>query len=64
MAGHRAWPDFRHEMLDILAKAAEEQAKQLNLYLLRTFFLLPYDTATDFYPQYAKRASRILEAFR
>ena len=58
------WHDFRHEMLDILSEAEKEQAKQLNLYLLRTFFLTPYDTASDFYPQFAKRAARIREAFR
>lgn len=57
------WHDFRHEMLDILSEAEEEQAKQLNLYLLKTFFLMPYETKTDFYPQFAKRAARIREAF-
>ena len=58
------WHDFRHEMLDILSEAEKEQAKQLNLYLLRTFFLTPYDTASDFCPQFAKRVARIREAFR
>ena len=49
------WHDFRHEMVDILSGAAEEQGKQLNLHLLRTFFLSPYDTASDFYPQFSER---------
>ena len=57
------WHDFRHEMLDILSEAEEEQAKQLKLYLLKTFFLMPYETKTDFYPQFAKRAARISQAF-
>ena len=57
------WHDFRHEMVDILSGATEEQGKQLNLHLLRTFFLSPYDTASDFYPQFSERMARILDAF-
>ncbi|MBO5153614.1 MAG: YkgJ family cysteine cluster protein [Eubacterium sp.] len=57
------WHDFRHEMVDILSGAEEEQAKQLNLHLLRTFFLSPYDTASDFYPQFSERTARIADAF-
>lgn len=57
------WHDFRHEMVDILSGAMEEQGKQLNLHLLRTFFLSPYDTASDFYPQFSERMARILDAF-
>lgn len=57
------WHDFRHEMLELLSDAEEEQAKQLNLYLLRTFFLTPYDTDADFYAQFAKRTARIRDAF-
>lgn len=57
------WHDFRHEMVDILSGAEEEQAKQLNLHLLRTFFLSPYDTASDFYLQFSERTARIADAF-
>lgn len=57
------WHDFRHEMVDILSGAEEEQAKQLNLHLLRTFFLSPYDTASDFYPQFSERTAQIADAF-
>lgn len=57
------WHDFRHEMLELLSDAEEEQAKQLNLYLLRTFFLTPYDTGADFYAQFAKRTARIRDVF-
>lgn len=59
-----AWHDFRREMVDILSGAEEEQAKQLNLYLLRTFFLTPYAADEDFYPQFESRILRIREAFR
>ena len=58
-----AWHDFRHAMVDILSEAEEEQAKQLNLYLLRTFFLAPYDVMGDFYEQFENRVVRIREAF-
>ena len=58
------WHDFRREMVHILAEGEEEQAKQLNLYLLRTFFLTPYDTNNDFFTQFAQRTARIRAAFR
>ena len=59
-----AWHDFRREMVEILSGAEEEQAKQLNLYLLRTFFLTPYDADENFYSQCERRMARIREAFR
>lgn len=58
------WHDFRCEMSELLSEATQEQAKQLNMHFLRTFFLSAYDTAADFYPQYAGRAARIRDAFR
>ena len=57
------WHRFRREMVEILKEAEEEQAKQLNLYLLQTFFLAPYDIEQDFYEQFAARAARIRNAF-
>ena len=54
------WHDFRREMVEILSAADEEQAKQLNLYLLRTFYLTPYDTSDDFYQQFEHRCVRLL----
>lgn len=58
------WHDFRREMVDILSGAAEDQAKQLNLYLLHIFFLNPYELESDFYTQFAGRIDRITDAFR
>lgn len=58
------WHDFRHEMLEILSEADDEQARQLNLHLLNTFFLSPYNTADEFYPQFARRIQRIRGVFR
>ena len=50
-------------MAEIVKEAQEEQAKQLNLYLLQTFFLAPYEIEQDFYEQFAVRAARIRNAF-
>lgn len=58
------WHDFRREMVNILAEGEEAQTKQLNLYLLQTFFLAPYDTTGDFFAQFAQRTARIRAAFR
>lgn len=57
------WHEFRRGMVELLSEAGDDQAKQLNLYLLRTFFLTPYDTDADFYAQFARRAARIRDAF-
>ena len=57
------WHDFRRKMVELLSTAEEEQAKQLDLSLLRTFYLTPYDTGGDFYMQFESRATRIREAF-
>ena len=50
-------------MLELLAGAEEEPAKQLNLYLLQTFYLNPYDPMQDFYGQFAQRVEWIRSAF-
>lgn len=57
------WHDFRREIVDILSEAEEEQAKQLNLFLLRTFYLAPYDLNDDFYEQFERRVTHIRNAF-
>lgn len=57
------WHAFRREMVAVLMEAASEQAKELNLYLLRTFFLQPYDELQDFYVQFEERVQRIRGAF-
>ena len=59
----KEWHDFRREMVGLLAEAQEETAKQLNLYLLQTFYLNPYDLMQDFYGQFAQRVERIRSAF-
>lgn len=59
----KEWHDFRREMVGLLAEAQEETAKQLNLYLLQTFYLNPYDPMQDFYGQFAQRVERIRSAF-
>ena len=58
-----AWHDFRRGMVELLKETPEDAAKQWNLYLLRTFFLTPYDTDEDFYSQFEQRITRIRDAF-
>ncbi|MDD6037620.1 MAG: YkgJ family cysteine cluster protein [bacterium] len=58
------WHDFRWEMVEVLAQSEdEEQKKQLNMYLLQTFFLVSYDVKKDFYEQVYARMERIRKAF-
>ena len=54
-----AWHDFRYGLLAELADGAEEQAKTINMELLRRFYLTPYDTREDFYPQFYGRCHRL-----
>ncbi len=39
---------FLKRMGELLASGSEEEQKQMNLYLLRLFFLTPYDGARIF----------------
>lgn len=39
----------------VLQSQEDEVRKQINLLVLHTFFLTPYDTARDFYEQFAER---------
>lgn len=50
------WHYFLKEMTAVLQEAEDEQlARNLNLFVLKTFFLQPYDTEKDFYEQFAAR---------
>lgn len=60
------WHYFLKHLTALIREAEEEDfAKNLNLFVLRTFFLEPYDKTEDFYPQFEarmERAERVLEA--
>lgn len=59
----KLWHDFRCEMSALIAQAQEEQGKALNMYLLREFFLSPYNTAADFYPQFQRKVEKYRALF-
>ena len=50
-------------MGELLASGNEEEQKQMNLYLLRLFFLTPYDGARDFYGQVDARIQTVNRLF-
>lgn len=50
-----AWHYFLKECEEMIAQNGEEFSKNLNLYLLRRFYLMPYDRADSFYEQFGKR---------
>ncbi len=50
------WHYFLNDMEEKVGDLEDiEMGKQLNMLLLQVFYLTPYDTAEDFYPQIAKR---------
>ena len=59
----RDWYDFRRQMGEVLAGAAEHQAQELSLRLMQNFFVACYDTEKDFYPQYENLVGRFRRAF-
>lgn len=56
------WHYLLNEVEEILA-ANEDDAfrKNLNMFVLRTFYLTPYDSGMDFYEQFEERVARFRE---
>jgi len=56
------WHYLMNEMEELIA-ANEEDAfrKNLNMFVLNTFYLAPYDKERDFYEQFAERYARFRE---
>ena len=57
------WHFFLKRMGELLVSGSEEEQKQMNLYLLRLFFLTPYDGARDFYGQVDARIQTVNQLF-
>ena len=57
------WHRFLKE-LEAFVKggATEMQVKQISLYVIQQFFMVPYDRETDFYPQFFERMKKTREA--
>lgn len=49
------WHYFLNEISELLESASEEDAKNLNLFVLNKFYLLPYDENRDFFSQFEER---------
>ncbi len=50
------WHYFLKDLQDILAARQDENlAKQVNLYVLNTFFITPFDSELDFFEQFEAR---------
>lgn len=56
-----AWHYFLEEVQQRLPGMEESQVKNANLYLLKLFFLKPYDFTAGFYPQFEERLSEARE---
>ena len=56
------WHAFRKKIEHILAEMPDEnQKKTITMFLLNTFYINPYDTEQDFYPQFYARLDRIAQ---
>ncbi len=58
-----SWHSFLEEVRRLLPAMEEAQVKNANLYLLKLFFLKPYDPFASFYPQFEERLSQAEEVF-
>ena len=54
------WHKLTEEVRDLTEKAKDDQlTKELNMYLLNTFYLTPYKKNADFYEQFEERYIRM-----
>lgn len=57
------WHDFRKKIEQILLEVTDEKKqKTIAMFLLHTFYITPYDTDVDFYPQFYDRLEKIRQA--
>ena len=53
------WHDLLEQMEEMLADSDDDEFKKnLNMALLNIFYIMPYNTKADFYPQFTERAGR------
>lgn len=53
------WHNFLESVQELLSSAQDEQlAKELNVYILNTFFIQSYGRGADFYEQFAQRLEK------
>ena len=52
------WHFFLKDLQPVLACADAEKARRISLTILQLFYLMPYQTEADFYPQFDARLAR------
>ncbi|MDK2808000.1 MAG: uncharacterized protein PWP24_734 [Clostridiales bacterium] len=58
----RKWHNLLHQVEYLVTnKLSEEEIKQVNLFLLRLFYFLPYDNEQSFYEQFDSRLNQANE---
>ena len=59
------WHDFVIELQEQLMKMTDESySKKINLFVLQSFFVEPYDMQTDFYIQFENRLAKTKTVIR
>ena len=58
-----AWHTFVREMQTLLARAEADYRSQAAVYLLRLFYVKPYDTEAPFMPQFEARLADARDTF-
>lgn len=51
----KEWHYFLEDVQRILEEETEETVKNINIFLLKLFYIKPYETEQDFYPQFERR---------
>lgn len=59
----QTWHDFRRQIAEILAESDSEQAQELSMRILNTFYVSGYSTDKDFYDQFETRIDMYKRAF-
>lgn len=58
------WHYFLKKVETILEKFQDETSvKNISMYLLKTFYLTPYDVTVDFYSQFQERLEKAMNYF-
>lgn len=59
----QTWHDFRQQMAEVIAAATEEQAHELTMRIMHSFYVSDYTVDRDFYEQFNERVNMYKRAF-
>ena len=54
------WHEIQENIKEYLKSCGDENARKINMMLLKLFYLTPYDINRDFYEQFEERRARLL----